>query len=63
VLAPAQAPNDTERIRLYVDGDPATLIGTVVATLTARGAALTDLSLGEPSLEDVFISLTGRDLR
>jgi ABC-2 type transport system ATP-binding protein len=63
VLALAQAPNDTERIRLYVDGDPATLIGTVVATLTARGAALTDLSLGEPSLEDVFISLTGRDLR
>ena len=64
VLAPAKAaPDGAERIRLYVDGDPAALIGTVVATLTARGAALTDLSLGEPSLEDVFISLTGRDLR
>jgi len=28
-----------------------------------RGAAVTDLSLGEPTLEDVFIHLTGRDLR
>jgi len=24
---------------------------------------VTDLSLGEPTLEDVFIHLTGRDLR
>ncbi len=64
VLARAEAaPDGAERIRLYVDGDPAALIGTVVATLTARGDALTDLSLGEPSLEDVFISLTGRELR
>jgi ABC-2 type transport system ATP-binding protein len=31
--------------------------------LGARGAAVTDLSLGEPTLEDVFIHLTGRDLR
>ncbi|MDT7634987.1 MAG: hypothetical protein QOI50_6917, partial [Pseudonocardiales bacterium] len=29
----------------------------------ARGASVADLSIGEPSLEDVFIHLTGRDLR
>jgi ABC-2 type transport system ATP-binding protein len=51
------------RLRLYVDTDPATLVGPVVAALGRRGATLTDLSLGEPSLEDVFISLTGRELR
>ena len=51
------------RLRVYVDGEPAALLGAVVGVLGARGAAVTDLSLGEPTLEDVFIHLTGRDLR
>ncbi len=51
------------RLRLYVDADPATLLGPVVTLLGARDAQVSDLSLGEPSLEDVFISLTGRELR
>jgi ABC-2 type transport system ATP-binding protein len=51
------------RLRLYVDADPAALLGPVVAAVGARGATLTDVALGEPSLEDVFISLTGRELR
>jgi len=60
----AEADSDgATRIRLYVDADPAALLGPVVSALTVRGAAVTDLSLGEPSLEDVFISLTGRELR
>jgi ABC-2 type transport system ATP-binding protein len=60
----AEADQDgATRIRLYVDADPAALLGPVVSALTAHGAAVTDLSLGEPSLEDVFISLTGRELR
>lgn len=62
--APATTePEGAIRIRLYVDADPAALLGPAVAALTSRGAAVTDLSLGEPSLEDVFISLTGRELR
>ena len=31
--------------------------------LTARRARLTGVRIGEPSLEDVFLSLTGRELR
>jgi ABC-2 type transport system ATP-binding protein len=53
----------TVRLRIYVSGEPATLVGPVAAALSARGASMADLSIGEPSLEDVFIHLTGRDLR
>lgn len=51
------------RLRLYVDTEPAALVGPVVTLLAARGVGVNDVSLGTPSLEDVFISLTGRDLR
>jgi ABC-2 type transport system ATP-binding protein len=51
------------RLRLYLPGDPAVLLGPVVAALTARSAGLTDVHIGAPSLEDVFIELTGRGLR
>ncbi|NMH94705.1 ATP-binding cassette domain-containing protein [Pseudonocardia bannensis] len=61
--APAAPALDTLRLRLYVDADPAALLGPVVALLGTREAQVSDVSLGEPSLEDVFISLTGRDLR
>ncbi len=61
--ATATATDGATRIRLYVDAEPAALLGPVVSALTVRGGAVTDLSLGEPSLEDVFISLTGRELR
>jgi ABC-2 type transport system ATP-binding protein len=65
VAAPPD-PGRTEegvRLRLYVDTEPASLLGPVAGALTAGGTALTDVSLGEPTLEDVFISLTGRELR
>jgi ABC-2 type transport system ATP-binding protein len=51
------------RVRLYLTGEASTLITPVTALLAQRRARLTALGLGEPSLEDVFISLTGRDLR
>jgi ABC-2 type transport system ATP-binding protein len=54
---------DGVRVRLYLTADPATALGPVVGRLTARSAALTDVHIGEPSLEDVFIDLTGRGLR
>jgi ABC-2 type transport system ATP-binding protein len=51
------------RVRLYFTGDAARLIGPATHVLTVRGAVLSALAIGEPSLEDVFIHLTGRDLR
>jgi ABC-2 type transport system ATP-binding protein len=51
------------RARLYLDDDPSTLIGETTSVATAAGGRLTDLSIGRPSLEDVFISLTGRSMR
>jgi ABC-2 type transport system ATP-binding protein len=51
------------RLRLYCEGEAAALMAPVVETIGRRGATLTDLQLGRPSLEDVFIHLTGRGLR
>jgi ABC-2 type transport system ATP-binding protein len=51
------------RLRLYLDVEPAVVLGAAVAVLAARGARVSDVHLGQPSLEDVFINLTGRGLR
>jgi ABC-2 type transport system ATP-binding protein len=51
------------RARIYLSGDAAGLVGPVSDTLAARRARLTGVRIGEPSLEDVFLSLTGRELR
>ncbi|SNS88413.1 ABC-2 type transport system ATP-binding protein [Geodermatophilus saharensis] len=51
------------RARLYLSADAATTVGPVSEVLAARGARLTGVRIGEPSLEDVFLSLTGRELR
>jgi ABC-2 type transport system ATP-binding protein len=51
------------RLRLYLSGEPAVLLGPVVEAIAGRGAALSDVHIGEPTLEDVFIDLTGRGLR
>ncbi len=51
------------RLRLYVSADPAVLLAPVVDVTRRYGATVQDVSLGTPSLEDVFISLTGKDLR
>jgi ABC-2 type transport system ATP-binding protein len=50
-------------LRLYCEGEAAGLVAPVVRIIGERGATLTDLQLGRPSLEDVFIHLTGRGLR
>jgi ABC-2 type transport system ATP-binding protein len=51
------------RVRLYLTADPAATLAPVIAVLAGRGATLSDVRIGEPSLEDVFIDLTGRGLR
>lgn len=52
-----------QQLRLYVEGQTRTLVGPVVAALEGSGAALDGFAAGEPTLEDVFIHLTGRALR
>jgi len=51
-----------ERLRLFVD--PADgLLDRVLRTVREGGADLQHVNLGQPSLEDVYIHLTGKDLR
>jgi ABC-2 type transport system ATP-binding protein len=49
-------------VRVYLAGDGHAL-GEVIQAAESVGAAITDLSIAEPSLETVFIALTGRELR
>ncbi|MFD1147108.1 ABC transporter ATP-binding protein [Saccharothrix hoggarensis] len=52
-----------DMFRLYTDVTPAVALPEVLRTLERLGAPVTDLAVGTPSLEDVFIHLTGRELR
>ncbi|MCW2691896.1 MAG: transporter related protein [Mycobacterium sp.] len=51
------------RVRLALEGEAAAMVAPVSSLLTERGSRLRGVDLSEPSLQDVFISLTGRDLR
>ena len=51
------------RVRLYLTGDAALLVAPAASVLQEHGLALQDVKLGTPTLEDVFIHLTGRTLR
>jgi len=51
------------RARLYLAGDAPLLVAPVAAVVADHQAQLTDVTIGAPSLEDVFIALTGRALR
>jgi ABC-2 type transport system ATP-binding protein len=62
--APPRAP-ETEplRVRLYLTGDAALLVAPAADVLAEHGLSLEHVQLGTPTLEDVFIDLTGRTLR
>jgi ABC-2 type transport system ATP-binding protein len=49
-------------VELHVTG-PERLVPRVVNAAESGGFDLVDLSIAEPSLETVFISLTGKELR
>ena len=51
-----------ETVRLLVQGAEGVL-PAVVSAADRGGVTVTDLSVTEPTLETVFIELTGRDLR
>jgi ABC-2 type transport system ATP-binding protein len=55
--------NDASQFRLYTDIEPAIVLPAVLRVVGGLGGELTDLAIGQPSLEDVFIHLTGRELR
>jgi ABC-2 type transport system ATP-binding protein len=57
------ATGTTVKLRVYLTVEPATMLGPVVTLLATRSAGLSDVHIGQPSLEDVFIELTGRGLR
>ncbi|HWF55750.1 MAG TPA: ABC transporter ATP-binding protein [Solirubrobacteraceae bacterium] len=52
-----------ERVRLYIEGEASELIAPAATVLAERGLALRGVEIGAPTLEDVFIHLTGRALR
>ncbi len=51
------------QVRLYVDGEAPLLVAPAAALVAERGLRLTDIRIGMPTLEDVFLHLTGRVLR
>jgi ABC-2 type transport system ATP-binding protein len=51
------------RVRLYLAGDAALRVAPAAAVLERHGLSLVNVKLGAPTLEDVFINLTGRTLR
>jgi ABC-2 type transport system ATP-binding protein len=56
--------DDAEFLTYRIQGDSAdTLIGPVAQAVLSTGSEVRDLSVKQPSLEEVFISLTGRHLR
>jgi ABC-2 type transport system ATP-binding protein len=59
----AESESEPLRVRLYLTGDAALLVAPAAAVLHEHGLALQDVKLGTPTLEDVFIHLTGRSLR
>ena len=59
---PSGQPADLN-VRMYLSGEAPQLVAPAAAALTESGYSLTGVKLGAPTLEDVFIHLTGRMLR
>ncbi|WP_231642850.1 ABC transporter ATP-binding protein [Nocardia sp. NRRL S-836] len=49
--------------RVYTDADTAVTLPAVLNVLRDLDVVVSDVAIGKPSLEDVFIHLTGRELR
>jgi ABC-2 type transport system ATP-binding protein len=61
--APGSAPGGSGCFRVRTEKDPSVLLPDVLRTVVDGGFQLVDLSIARPSLRDVFIDLTGRELR
>lgn len=51
------------RLRLYSDAPSGAVLPTAITALTEASCDIKDMSVGTATLEDVFIELTGRELR
>ena len=60
-LSGAAAP--ATHLRVGCDGEAGAALPPVLAAVADAGAVVSQVALGEPTLEDVFIDLTGRGLR
>ena len=60
---PKQGPAETLAYHLYGSSDAGTLLASAAQAVIQEQGELLDLRFTQPSLEDVFISLTGRNLR
>ncbi|MDD7967572.1 ABC transporter ATP-binding protein [Actinomycetospora lemnae] len=50
-------------LRVRCDGEAGAVLAPVLGAVADAGATVSQVELGEPTLEDVFIDLTGRGLR
>jgi ABC-2 type transport system ATP-binding protein len=62
-LAAAAGDDGIARVRLYIVGEAPALVAPAATLLADHGLALRGVEIGAPTLEDVFIHLTGRSLR
>ncbi|MBB5106851.1 ABC transporter ATP-binding protein [Streptomyces spectabilis] len=60
---PETPPADACRLRVYTDTEPVEALQPALAALTERDYRVTDVGIGKVSLEDVFLHLTGKNLR
>jgi ABC-2 type transport system ATP-binding protein len=51
------------RDKLFLDREPAAVVAPLAALVNAANGHIVDLAFGRTTLEDVFISMTGRGLR
>ncbi|MFH0926999.1 MAG: DUF4162 domain-containing protein, partial [Candidatus Micrarchaeota archaeon] len=54
---------DAHEIQLFFDNAQKAALHKVSSFLSAKGVHVKDLRISEPSLEDVFINLTKKDVR
>ncbi|ASQ94724.1 ABC transporter ATP-binding protein [Streptomyces violaceusniger] len=60
----AGAVNDgTFRMKVYSNASSSVLLPTVIKALTDTGCEIKDLNVSKASLEDVFVDLTGKEMR
>ncbi len=63
VPAPTAGGANGTQFRLYTSVDSSVVVPIMLKVLAGIGCDITDLSVSKPSLEDVFLHLTGRELR
>jgi len=60
---PPPAAANGEIFRLYTAHEPQAVLPEVLRILSSHNNEVTDLAIGTPSLEDVYVHLTGKELR